>query len=251
MGLKLSELRRPRMLNFTAWVLEFHRHHFLELAAKAKEAKEELPVIDIASIQGAIDLDMLQFVTARLREYGKERAIHASHLVIVLRVLSQQVKTISLVLESPDKDTRECAEILVQNIVKDDVMAHLVWIMKNFKTSSHDPRVMSYAVEVFHFLMRLMTKVTEKKEKQGPKIEFRVERAHGFRLQHVATTAEKELADLADARVVENLFYLLEKYKRQSAQLTSMLVKLLYQIIRVHPTNIVVFFELSYFMRIY
>merc|ERR1719195_1374208 len=96
-----------------------------------------------------------------------------------------------------------------------------------------------------------MNKIAEKKEKQGPKIEFRVERAHGHRLQHVATTAEKELADLADARVLENLFYLLEKYKRQSAQLTSMLVKLLYQIIRVHPTNIVVFFELSYFMRIY
>jgi len=231
-----------------AWTLEFHRHHFVAAVNKAKEAQEALPVIDIASIQGAVDLDMLQFISARLREYGKDSNIHASHLVVVLRALSQQVKTISVLIESKDSDTRDCGEILTQNIVKDDVMAHLAWIMKNFKTSSHDPRVLSYTVEVFHQMLRLMNAVVDR---QGPKLEFRVERAHGVRMQRASTTSTKEVASLADARVIENLFYLLEKYKRQSAALTSMLVKLIYQIIRVQPTNIVVFFELSYFVRIH
>merc|ERR550532_1910770 len=111
-------------------------------------------------------------------------------------------------------------------------MAHLAWIIKNFKTSVHDPRVMSYAVEVFHMMMRLMTTITER---QGNKLEFQVDRANGLRMKRVATTIEKEVVSLADARVIENLFYILEKYKRQSAQLTSMLVKLIYQVIRVQP----------------
>jgi len=55
---------------------------------------------------------------------------------------------------------------------------------------------------------------------------------------------------LASALVIENLFHLLEKYKRLSPQLLSMLVKLIYQIIRVRRENIVIFFELSYFVRI-
>mmetsp|Transcript_19341 Transcript_19341/g.34440 ORF Transcript_19341/g.34440 Transcript_19341/m.34440 type:complete len:1151 (-) Transcript_19341:75-3527(-) len=243
-----TEFNRPHLLNFVSWFLEFHRHHHSLEVAKAKKSGQPLPVMDISSIQGAIDLDMIQFTTARLREFGKESNIHASHLVIALRTVNQQVKTMGVVTDSTDSDTRDCGDILTQNIVKDDVMAHLSWIMKNYKTSSHDPRILSYSVEVFHHMLRLMSKVSER---QGRQLEFQVERSTGARMTRTATTSEKEVAGLADARVVENLFYLLEKYRRHTPQLHSMLVKLLYQIVRAQPTNCVVFFELSYFMRIY
>lgn len=238
---------RPRLMNLVAWILEFHRHKYLDTVSKAKKEKAPQPVIDVASIQGTIDLDMLQFVTARLRQYGKESHIHASHLVIVLRVLLQQIKTINVVMDSKDSETADLGSALTQNIIKDDVLAHLVWIMKNHKSSVHDPRVLSYAVEVLHNLTKLMGRITEK---HGQKVEFQVERAHGLRMSRTATTAEQTISDLADARVVENLFNLLEKYKRHTAAMNSILVKLIYNIIKARPTNIVVFFELAYFVRI-
>merc|ERR1739848_471140 len=70
-------------------------------------------------------------------------------------------------------------------------------------------------------------------------------------MSRTATTVEAEIESLADAHVIENLFHLLEKYRRHSPQLNSMLVHLLYSIIRANPANIVVFFELSYFIRIH
>jgi len=238
---------RPKLLNFLSWFLEFHRHHHAAAVSKAKKAKEEIPVIDIAAVQGAIDLDMIQFTAARLKEYGKDSMIHVSMLVVALRTLAQQVKTIDIVVDSKDQDTRDCGEILTQNIIKDDVMANCAWVMKNFKTSSHDPRILSYAVEVYHYMLRLMKLLSERK---GQKLEFQVERTSARFVRRAITTMEQEIAALAEAKVIENLFHLLEKYKRHSAQLNSMLVKLIYQMIRVRRENIVVFFELSYFSRI-
>jgi hypothetical protein len=240
---------RQTLLNFVSWVLEFHRHHYFGEVSKAKLNQTPLLAMDIASIQGGIDLDMIQFVTARLREYGKDANIHSSFLVLILRVLCQQVKTVGVVMDSQDSETRDCGEILTQNIVKEDVMGQLGWIMKNYKSSTHDPRVLSYTVEIFHHMVRLMRKIMEK---QGAnKVEFHIERMRGAQLQRAATTVEGEIESLADASVVENLFHLLEKYKRHSASLNSMLVKLIYTIIRARPCNIVVFFELSYFVRIH
>lgn len=240
---------RQILLNFMSWILEFHRHHYIGEVAKAKQSKTTVPTMDIASVQGGIDLDMIQFVTARLREYGKEAHIHSSFLVIVLRALCQQVKTIAVVMDSQDAETRDCGEILTQNMVKEDVMAQLCWIMKNFKSSTHDPRVLTYTVEVFHLMTRLMQKITDRHP--ATKVEFFVERARGAQLNRVVTSVSGEIETLADANVVENLFHLLEKYKRHSEQLNSMLVKLIYTIIRAEPANIVVFFELSYFVRIH
>eukprot|EP00449_Zooxanthella_nutricula_P029115 CAMPEP_0198551132 /NCGR_PEP_ID=MMETSP1462-20131121/76125_1 /TAXON_ID=1333877 /ORGANISM="Brandtodinium nutriculum, Strain RCC3387" /LENGTH=892 /DNA_ID=CAMNT_0044281767 /DNA_START=16 /DNA_END=2690 /DNA_ORIENTATION=- len=237
---------RMKLLNTLSWFLEFHRHHHSAAVAAAKKAKENAPIIDIASIQGGIDLDMIQFVAARLREYGKESNMHASHLVVTLRSLAQQIKTVDVVVESKDQDTRDCGEILTQSLIKENIMANLAWVMKNYKTTSHDPRIMSYAVEVLHYILRLMRTLSERR---GQKLEFQVE-IMGRTLKRTTTTMEQELARLADAQVVENLFHLLEKYKRHSAALNSMLVKLIYSIIRVQRENIVVFFELTYFIRI-
>eukprot|EP00933_Yihiella_yeosuensis_P053669 TRINITY_DN5193_c0_g1_i2.p1 TRINITY_DN5193_c0_g1~~TRINITY_DN5193_c0_g1_i2.p1 ORF type:complete len:1126 (+),score=298.29 TRINITY_DN5193_c0_g1_i2:117-3494(+) len=243
-----TQFQRQHLLNMVSWFLEFHRHNYSCEANKAKKAGQPPHVIDIASIQGAIDLDIIQFTTARLRQYGKESNIHASNLVMVLRALCQQVKTIGVCMESIDSDTRDCGDVLLQNIVKDDVLAHLCWIMKNFSSSVHDPRILSYTVEVFHTLLRLMSKISERQNKTAA--EFAVEKTRGTHIQRTVTTAEKEIESLADARVVENLFHLLEKYRRHGPQLHSMLVKLIYQIVRAVPTNIVVFFEMSYFLRI-
>jgi hypothetical protein len=240
---------RQHLLNFIAWVLEFHRHHHAAVCAKAKENNEPAPAMDIASIQGAIDLDMIQFVSGRLREYGKQASIHSSFLVLVLRATTQIVKTVGIVMESKDPETRDCGEVLTQNLVKEDVMGQLCWIMKNYKSSSHDPRVLSYTVEIFHLLSRLMKKLTERHG--ASKVEFHVERQFGCQLRRAITTVDGEIESLGDANVVENLFHLLEKYKRHSQALNSMLVKLIYAIIRAQPANIVVFFELSYFVRMH
>merc|ERR1719174_3204028 len=93
-----------------------------------------------------------------------------------------------------------------------------------------------------------MQKITDR---HSAKVEFHVERPFGAQLRRVVTTVDSEIESLADASVVENLFHLLEKYKRHSPQLNSMLVKLIYSIMKAHDANIVVFFELSYFVRIH
>lgn len=238
---------RPKLLNFLAWFLEFHRHHYATAVAKAKAEKKETPVIDIAAIQGAIDLDMIQFTASRLREYGKDANFHTSHLVVTLRALAQQVRTVDKVMDSKDNDTRDCGEILMQNMIKDNIMAHIAWIFKNFKSTSHDPRILSYSVEAFHYMLKLMKTLSDRK---GQTLEFQVEAVGARTTKRSVTTMDQEVSGLADARVVENLFHLLEKYKLHSAHMNSILVKLIYAVIRARRENIVVFFELTYFLRI-
>lgn len=243
-----TEFRQPRLLNFLSWVLEFHRRHYMSEAARAeKDGEGSKPIINIAAVQGALDLDMIQYTVDRVREYGKDANMHPSLLVMALRVLSQQVQLIGVCIESADSETRDCGEILTQNLIKDDVMSKVSWVMKNFKSSVHDPRTLSYAVEVFSHLLQLMDKVVAR---QSPDFAFQVNKTFGEKIRRETTNVEKEIAGLADSRVIENLFHLLEKWRSLSSQMNHNLVHLLYKIIRVQATNIVVFFELSYFIRI-
>merc|ERR1719343_1474471 len=155
-------------------------------------------------------------------------------------------------MDAKDANTRNLAGVLLQNVVKEDTMAHLCWIMKNYKSTAHDPRVLSYSIEVFHHMQRLIGIVRDSQARDGQKeIEFVVEKATAARVSRKTTSESKEVETLADARVVTNMFYLLEKYSKHSAHFHSILVKLLYSIIKQAPTNIVVFFELAYFIRIH
>jgi len=238
---------RPKLLNFISWFLEFHRHLFQAAVATARKNKDSEPFLDVSSVQGAIDIDMIQFSASRLREYGKESNFNPSHLVVTLRLLAQQVKTVDLMMSSKDQDTRDCGEILMQNMVKENLMHHIGWILKNFKTSSHDPRILSYSVEVFHHIHKMMKVLSERK---GQKLEFQVEAVGARTTKRSVTTMDEEVSNLAHGDVVGNLFHMLEKYKVLSTPMNSMLVKLIYSIIRMRRENIVVFFELSYFLRI-
>lgn len=230
----------PRLLSFVAWVLEFHRHHYAAKVSEAKSKNQEQPPIDIVAIQGAIDLDMIQFVIKLLGDHGKRSGLNPSKLVITLRTLTQQIKTIGVVLESNEERVKDIAEVLLANILKDDVLGHLAWIMKNFKPMSHDPRVLTYSLEAFHCITRLV-------EKSGTK-DFEVE--SGFRGGIKASSLEQQVERLCNCAVIENLFSLMEKYSDLSAGLLNMLVRLLYRIIKIQHTNIVVFFEIMYFVRI-
>jgi len=241
-----TDLRTPYLMNFVSWFLEFHRCQHAAQVAEAKNKDEAPPDLDLADLQGAIDIDMVQFTTARLREYGKNTGFNQSQLVVVLRVLSQQIQTIKVITECSASDTRDCGDILVRHLVKEDIMSNVAWIMKNFKTSVHDPRILSYSVEVWQLMVLLMKRIHERYD-QGA---FQVDRIRGNQVQRTDTTVEKEISGLSDSRVVENLFHLLEKYRRLSAPLQSMLVELIYSIMKAHHTNIVLFFELSYFTRI-
>ncbi|CAK9061719.1 unnamed protein product [Durusdinium trenchii] len=241
-----KEFNVPHLLNFVSWFLEFHRCQHAAQVAEAKKKNAEPPDLDIANLQGAIDVDMIQFTTARLREFGKV-GMHHSQLMIVLRVLSQQVQIIKVTSECSGSDTRDCGDILVRHLVKADIMANLAWIMKNFKSSTHDPRILSYSVEVWDQMIILMNRLCERYSQE----DFQVDRQRGVHTVLANTTVENEVSGLTDSRVVENLFHLLEKYRRLSPQLQSMLVELIYSIVKAHHTNIVLFFELSFFMRIY
>ncbi|CAJ1421438.1 unnamed protein product, partial [Effrenium voratum] len=242
-----TELNMPHLINYVSWWLEFFRCQHAAQVAEAKKKKAPLPDLDIAMLQGAIDIDMIQFTTARLREFGKEEKFNHSQLVVVLRVLSQQIQTIKEATEASISDTSDCGEILVRHMVKENTLGNISWIMKNFKSSSHDPRILTYCVEVWQYITGLMNKMREK----YPKDEFQVDKIRGKYLTRTTTSTEKEIAGLADSRVVENLFHMLEKYRRLSPTMQSMLVELLRSIIQAEPTNIVLFFELTYFMSIF
>eukprot|EP00913_Durusdinium_trenchii_P017060 g16044.t1 len=199
-----KEFNVPHLLNFVSWFLEFHRCQHAAQVAEAKKKNAEPPDLDIANLQ----------------------------------VLSQQVQIIKVTSECSGSDTRDCGDILVRHLVKADIMANLAWIMKNFKSSTHDPRILSYSVE-------------DALGDGYSQEDFQVDRQRGVHTVLANTTVENEVSGLTDSRVVENLFHLLEKYRRLSPQLQSMLVELIYSIVKAHHTNIVLFFELSFFMRIY
>jgi len=215
--------------------------------AEAKKKNEPPPDLDIAALQGAIDVDMVQFTTARLRDFGKVAQMHQSQLMVALRVLSQQIQTIKVMTECSGSDTRDCGDILVRHLVKEDIMFNVAWIMKNFKTSVHDPRILSYSVEVWQLMILLMNRLRERYDQST----FQVERLRGSHMTRSDTTVEQEVSSLSDSRVMQNLFHLIEKYRRLSAPLQSMLIELIYSIMKAHHTNIVIFFELTCFMRIY
>lgn len=182
---------------------------------------------------------MVQFTAARLREYGKDwelsrmwlcddymimasnefdlkslnlhlvlqnTGFNQSQLVVVLRVLSQQIQTIKVITEFGPRGSHPtetatltadfwthfhvmkiwywswlfevfclwypwlrrhfgkascegefithfihkeghwaCGSLML--MVQEDIMSNVAWIMKNFKTSVHDPRILSYSVE--------------------------------------------------------------------------------------------------------
>eukprot|EP00746_Dinoflagellata_sp_MGD_P164688 gnl/MRDRNA2_/MRDRNA2_93459_c0_seq1.p1 gnl/MRDRNA2_/MRDRNA2_93459_c0~~gnl/MRDRNA2_/MRDRNA2_93459_c0_seq1.p1 ORF type:complete len:1316 (-),score=289.11 gnl/MRDRNA2_/MRDRNA2_93459_c0_seq1:10-3957(-) len=238
---KSKPLDQPRLLCFIAWVLEFHRHHHIAKVSEAKSKKQDPPKIDITAIQGAIDLDMLQLVMKLVGDHGKRANIDPSKLVITLRLLSQQIKTIGVVMESKDPQVKDIAEVLLANFLKDDVLGHLAWIMKNYRPTTHDPRVLTYSLEAFHCITRAA-------EKSGTK-DFEVE-SGGLRGGVKASSLDLQLERLCNCSVVENLFSLLEKYADLSSGLLSILVRLIYRIIKMSSTNIVVFFEMTYFIRI-
>lgn len=242
-----SEFDMPHLLNFVCWFLEFHRGQHAIQVKEAEKTSSTPPDMDIAVIQGAIDLDMIQFTTARLRDYGKNAAIHSSFLVIVLRVLAAQIQTIKVITGCEGSDTRDCGDLLVTHAVKEDVLGNLAWVMKNFNSAVHDPRILSYSVEVWH---NLTTMMKTRGGDRGEEAEFQVERVRGVHMTRSSTSVEKEITGIADSRVVQNLFHLLEKYKRHTPTLQSMLVKLIHSIMDAQPTNIVLFFEVSYFQRI-
>jgi len=245
-----SEYNRPKLMNIVTFMLEFHRNLFKAEAANAKKSGEAAPVINLDGIQAALDLDMLQFVTARLRQHGKEENFNTSALVVTLRTLQQQLKTTSELWESSDQGVKELGDVLAQQIVKADVNGHLTWILKNFKPSAHDPRILSYTIEIFYALRKLM-KVARAAENPLDDPQFVVEVVTSKKTKRKTTTAAEEIAALADVRVIDNLFHLLEKYQKQSSYLHQALVKLIYEIVRANPSNIVVLFELTYFMRIF
>jgi len=242
-----SEFKLPYLLNFVSWFLEFHRCQHALQVAEPKKKNESPPDLDIAALQGAIDVDMVQFTTARLRDFGKVAQMHQSQLMVALRVLSQQIQTIKVMTECSGSDTRDCGDILVRHLVKEDIMSNVAWIMKNFKTSVHDPRILSYSVEVWQLMILLMNRLHERYDQST----FQVERVRGTHMTRSDTTVEQEVSSLSDSRVMQNLFHLIEKYRRLSAPLQSMLVELIYSIMKAHHTNIVIFFELTCFMRIY
>merc|ERR1719310_1529889 len=101
---------------------------------------------------------MIQFVIKLLGDHGKRSNINPSKLVITLRVLLQQIKTIGVLLASKEAQIKDVGEVLLANILKDDVLGHLSWIMKNYVPSSHDPRVLTYSLELFHSITKLSEK---------------------------------------------------------------------------------------------
>jgi hypothetical protein len=243
-GRRCAIYDRPEVLNFTTWILEAHRQNHHVEVAKARKANDPEPALNVTDIQGALELEMVQFATARLKEYSKQCNFHPSFLVITLRFLSQMLKLLALAVESTSGDIKKVGEVVFMNIVKEDAIGYLTWILMHFKSSSHDPRILSYTVEVYHLMLRLMTRI-------GDKNDFQVERIRGVSVMHTTTSVSSAIGDIADARVIDNLYYLLTKYKCHSPQLNSMLVKLIYQIIKHDPVNVVIFFELKYFFGIY
>ncbi|KAF4705188.1 hypothetical protein FOZ63_032340, partial [Perkinsus olseni] len=171
-----------RALNFIAWALDFqrqsHEYHVAAInrdraaaVARANQAGTPLPppveltemVIDITSVEPALNVEATELVARQLRVHSKEAKSlkkGGARNVVVLRALLEQIRMIRTCLRSPDKETAHVADMLLSNVLYEDVQTQLVWLCKTgFKSTVADPRVLTLSVQCLAELLKAMDKV--------------------------------------------------------------------------------------------
>merc|ERR550537_1035056 len=86
-------------------------------------------------------------------------------LIITLRALAGQLKIVQAVVDSHDEETKKVGIVIAQNLLYDNTLVELEWILGAYKSRSHDPRLMTYAVECTHRIAKLMKTLTDNEEK--------------------------------------------------------------------------------------
>lgn len=145
------------------------------------------------------------------------------------------------------------SNILATNFIKRNLGQRLIEIMKLYKPQTHEPRVLSYGIECVHFFFMLMELITPKDAKEPRKFEvvrFVSTRGPGADVTNTVTI-NTYLAQLCEFTVIQNLLTMLERYHQTNEQQLYQTCKLLKRIVRAHPANMGVFFNLRWFKRMH
>lgn len=101
-------------------------------------------------------------------------SINPDRLIIVLRAVVETMKTLGECCKLKDTEDKQLGFVLVENLVGRNIAQRLIEILKIYKPLTHEPRVLSYAIEALHYCLLLMEEVTEGGAKAEKPREFTV-----------------------------------------------------------------------------
>jgi hypothetical protein len=252
-----------RLMNMMSWVLEFHVLSFN--AKKTAAAKEGTTpeIVDASSVQSAINLPAIDLVRKTLEHCGsaKEKLRGESKnfwtLIIAFRALSCQLKMTQIIIDSPDDETSKIGDVIGQNVVYQKSVQETIYLLTTFKSRMHDPRLLTYSIEVSHRIARLLkvlaergtdikvgTKRTQVKKKGKADEEVKEILVNESMSQDIFV--ESLISASNGLRVIPNLMFLFERFGTNGAQLNYMLGSVLHQIVKKEDWYIGHFFQLPY-----
>ncbi|CAD7969986.1 unnamed protein product [Amoebophrya sp. A25] len=236
---------KDRIINFITFFLEFYRLY-------ARQMKKESPGKNFQLapqvIQGFVDLDTTRYLVGQVKEQGKDVSINPDRLILVLRACVETMKMLGDCCRSKDPENKQLAYVLVENLVGRNIGQRLVEVCKLYKPQTHDPRVISYAIECLHFCLLLMEEVARPGE--GDR-EFPVLRFTTQNMRDVSTivTISTYIKGLSDWAIIQNLLTCLESYHHTNENQLYSTCKLIRRIIDSHPAYIALFWNLRFFAR--
>jgi len=241
-----------RIMNIMAWVLEYHHLKYKAQERKAKAKGEAADIIDAAAVQYAINLDAIKIVREKMLQHGKVKSKGnikdwAWH-VINLRTLAAQLKIAQVIVDSHDEDTKKVGIVIAQNLLYENTLVELEWLLGAYRSTSHDPRVMTYAMECTHRVAKLMQRLADLEEKLyvGKKRAGGKRNAESAVVQNQVITKDSFMEKLCKPPIIAALMYMVDRFAQNGRELNYFLGSLLYQICRLKKYHVVYFFQLTY-----
>ena len=270
----LHEYDKIRVINMVAWILEFQRNSHKREQRKQKSPDEAAAtIIDVSSVQWAVNQNAAMLVTKHLRLHTKEaKSIRqgGGNVVIALRALLQQLKMVAVLGKSPERQIKEIGEAILDNLLYDEAGNLLIWVMKHYARTAHDPRLISYAVESLVALIKAMEAIDKKEStyavrkkskkskkskrvhKSGEQPDISGQSSEGEQAAEAVGTQQygiqQILASVAHGECVKVLVNLIGSYSENSKSLNACIAFLIYRVVMDAPHNVAYFFQLSFFV---
>merc|ERR1719199_1365055 len=117
-------------------------------------------IVDASSVQNAINLPAIDLVRKTLETHGSSTRDKGGKnfwtLIIAFRALCCQLKMTQIIMDSSDLDTQKIGDVIGQNVVYQKSVQETVYLLTTFKSRIHDPRLLTYSIEVSHRIAKLL-----------------------------------------------------------------------------------------------
>jgi len=238
---RFSKHAKLDFLNFVAWFLE---HQYREFEQKKIHEKDKAKLlIDFEPFREIISPDTMTYTSNVIADEVPKLKKHKEsyRFVVAIRAAVEQMKMLLIAFEHGDGETKLVAERIVRGEVC-NIPFHLMRVIREF-VMNRDPRLLTYSVEGIHLCFKLME--TIQKGGREEQVQFTVQIKNGYKAYRI----EDFVNELAEGRVIDNLFVILESPSTNEVMM-NYTTRLMHRILKVHPSYVCIFFQLSYLVRV-